>query len=92
MKKNRSIEAKFMGGRRGREMPVRELRREHGISRATYLGGRLNRASMMRQMKALEDDNQRLMRMFTDLSIYSSTFFGRLLVESDAASSASGVG
>lgn len=24
---------------------------------------------MMRQMKALEDDNQRLMRMFTDLDL-----------------------
>ncbi|GEM95167.1 hypothetical protein RSP03_42340 [Cereibacter sphaeroides] len=46
---------------------------------------------MMSKMKALEHENRRLKRMFTDLSMWQ-TCFARLLEKSDAASSAPGLG
>lgn len=52
--------------------PGSELYREHGISSATCYKWRAKYggmdASMMSQMKALEDENQRLKRMFADLT------------------------
>ena len=54
-------------------MPVPELCREHGISSATFYKWRARYggmdASMMSQMKALEDENRRLKRMFADLAM-----------------------
>ena len=52
---------------------VPELCREHGISTASFYKWRSKYggmdASMMSQMKALEDENRRLKRMFADLSM-----------------------
>lgn len=53
-------------------MPAPEPCREHGIGSATFYKLRARYggmdASMMSNMKALEDGNRRLKRMFTDLS------------------------
>ena len=65
MKKTRFTEAQIMGVLRQAEggMPVGELCREHGISSATFYKWRAKfggmDASMMSQMKALEDENRR---------------------------------
>jgi len=52
---------------------VPELCREHGISSASFYKWRAKYggmdASMMSQMKALEDESRRLKRMFADLSM-----------------------
>ena len=54
-------------------MSVPDLCREHGISSATFYKWRSKYggmdASMMSQMKALEDENRRLKRMYADLSM-----------------------
>ena len=54
-------------------MPFPELCRELGISSATFYKWRAKYggidASMTSQMKALEDENRRLKRMFADLSM-----------------------
>ncbi|NDK37221.1 transposase, partial [Rhodovulum sulfidophilum] len=70
MKKSGFTEAQIMGVLRQAEggMPVAELCREHGVSSATFYKWRAKYggmyASMMSQMKALEDENRRLKRMF----------------------------
>ena len=75
MKKSRFTEAQIMGVLRQAEggLPVSELCREHGISSATFYKWRAKfggmDASMMSQMKALEDENRRLKRMFADLGM-----------------------
>ena len=75
MKKSRFTEAQIMSVLRQAEggLPVSELCREHGISSATFWKWRAKYggmgASLMSQMKALEDENRRLKRMFADLSI-----------------------
>ncbi len=50
-----------------------DLCREHGISTATFYKWRSKfggmDASMMSQMKALEEENRRLKRMYADLSM-----------------------
>ncbi len=54
-------------------VPVAELCREHGMSTASFYKWRAKYggmdASMMSQMKSLEDENRRLKRMFADLSM-----------------------
>lgn len=54
-------------------MPVAELCREHGMSTASFYKWRAKYggmdASMISQMKSLEDENRRLKRMFADLSM-----------------------
>lgn len=54
-------------------LAVPELCRAHGISSATFYKWRAKYggmdASMMSQMKPLEDENRRLKRMFADLSM-----------------------
>lgn len=75
MKKSRFTEAQIMGVLRQAEggLAVHELCREHGISSATFYKWRARYgdmgASMMSQMKALEEENRRLKRMFADLSM-----------------------
>lgn len=97
MKKSRFTEAQIMGVLRQAEggLPVSELCREHGISSATFYKWRAKfggmDASMMSQMKALEDENRRLKRMFADLSMQAD-LLREALGKSDAASSAPGAG
>jgi len=54
-------------------VPVAELCREHGMSTASFYKWRARYggmdASMISQMKSLEDENRRLKRMFADLSM-----------------------
>ena len=54
-------------------VPVSELCREHGMSTAFFYKWRAKYggmdASMISQMKSLEDENRRLKRMFADLSM-----------------------
>jgi len=75
MKKSRFTEAQIMAVLRQAEggVPVPELCREHGISSASFYKWRAKYggmdASMMSQMKALEDENRRLKRMYADLSM-----------------------
>ncbi len=75
MKKSRFSEAQIMAVLRQAEggMPVPDLCREHGISTASFYKWRAKYggmdASMMSQMKALEEENRRLKRMYADLSV-----------------------
>ena len=53
--------------------PFSELCREHGMSDASFYKWRAKYggmdASMVSQMKAIEDENRRLKRMYADLSM-----------------------
>jgi len=75
MKKSRFSEAQIVTVLRQAEggMPVPDLCREHGISTASFYKWRAKYggmdASMMSQMKALEEENRRLKRMYADLSM-----------------------
>lgn len=75
MKKSRFTEAQILAVLRQAEggVPVPELCREHGISSASFYKWRAKYggmdASMMSQMKALEEENRRLKRMYADLSM-----------------------
>ena len=54
-------------------MPVSELCREHGMSNASFYKWRSKYggmdASMISQMKALEDENRRLKKMYAEMSM-----------------------
>ena len=54
-------------------VPVAELCREHDMSNASFYKWRAKYggmdASMVSQMKAMEDENRRLKRMYADLSM-----------------------
>ena len=54
-------------------VPVAELCREHGMSNASFYKWRAKYggmdASMVSQMKAIEEENRRLKRMYADLSM-----------------------
>lgn len=75
MRKTRFTEPQIMAVLRQAEggVAVPELCREHGISSASFYKWRAKYggmdASMMSQMKALEDESRRLKRMFADLSM-----------------------
>ena len=75
MRKSRFTEPQIMAVLRQAKsgVAVPELCREHGISTASFYKWRSKYggmdASMMSQMKSLEDENRRLKRMFADLSM-----------------------
>ena len=75
MKTSRFTEGQIVAVLRQAEggVAVPELCREHGISSATFYKWRSKYggmdASMMSQMKALEEENRRLKRMYADLSM-----------------------
>jgi len=54
-------------------VPVAELCREHGMSNASFYTWRAKYggmdASMVSQMKAIEDENRRLKKMFAEVSM-----------------------
>jgi putative transposase len=54
-------------------VPVAELCREHGMSTASFYKWRAKfggmDASMISQMKSIEDENRRLKKMFAELSM-----------------------
>ena len=75
MKKSRFSDAQIMAilKQAANGVPVAELCREHGMSNATFYKWRAKYggmdASLISQMKAIEDENRRLKRMYADLSM-----------------------
>jgi len=75
MKKTRYSEPQILAILRQAEggVPVSELCREHGMSNASFYKWRAKfggmDASMISQMKALEDENRRLKKMYAKISI-----------------------
>ena len=75
MKTSRYTEAQILAILRQAEggMPVAQLCRNHGMSNASFYTWRAKYggldASLISQMKAMEDENRRLKRMYADLSM-----------------------
>lgn len=75
MKKSRFTDAQVMGILRQAEggMAVADLCREHGISNATFYKWRAKYggmdASMIAEMKTVQEENRRLKKMFAELSM-----------------------
>ena len=75
MKTSRYTEAQIIAILRQAEggVPVSELCREHGMSDASFYKWRARYggmdASMVSQMKAIEEENRRLKRIYADLSM-----------------------
>ena len=75
MRKSKFSDAQIMGMLRQVEggMGLAEVCREHAISSATFYKWRSKYggmdASMVSQMKAMEEENRRLKRMYADLSM-----------------------
>ena len=75
MKMTRYSESRILAILRQAEsgVPVAELCREHGMSNASFYKWRAKYggmdASMVSQMKAMEEENRRLKRMYADLSM-----------------------
>jgi putative transposase len=75
MRKSRFSEAQIMGILKQAEggLGLSELCRQHGISTATFYKWRAKfggmDASMIADMKVMEDENRRLKRMFAELSM-----------------------
>ena len=75
MKKSRFTEAQIVAILRQVEggMPIPDLCREHGISTATLYNWRSKYggmdASMMSEMKTIQEENRRLKKMYAELSM-----------------------
>ena len=75
MKKSRLSDAKIMEilAQAENGVPVPELCREHGMSNASFYKWRAKfggmDASMVSQMKSMDDENKRLKRMYAELSM-----------------------
>ena len=85
MKTSRYTEAQIIAILRQAEggVLVAELCREHGMSDASFYKWRAKYggmdASMVSQMKAMEEENRRLKRMYTDLSMQNDLLKEALL-------------
>ncbi|WP_394414406.1 transposase [Sulfitobacter sp. 1A15142] len=97
MRKTRFTEAQFMGVLRQMEgvVPAAELCREHGMSSATLYKWRAKYggmdASLISEMKAMAEENRRLKRMYTDVSMQND-LLKEALGKNETASSATRVG
>ena len=75
MKKSRFTEVQIMSVLKQAEggMAIADLCREHGISNATFYQWRSKfggmDASMVTEMKTIQDENRRLKKMFAELSM-----------------------
>ena len=75
MKKSRFSDAKIMGilAQAENGVAIPELCREHGMSNASFYKWRAKfggmDASMVSQMKSIDDENKRLKRMYAELSM-----------------------
>lgn len=75
MKKSRFSDAQIMGTLAQAEngIPVPELCREHGMGNASFYKWRAKfggmDASMVSQMKSMDDENKRLKKMYAELSM-----------------------
>jgi putative transposase len=82
MKRSRFTESQILAVLRQAEVGclVPDLCREHGISTATFYKWRSKYggmdASMVSQMKALEEENRRLKRMYAELSMQADLLIG----------------
>ncbi|GBR01203.1 hypothetical protein AOE01nite_00520 [Acetobacter oeni] len=98
MKQSRYSETRILAILRQAEggMPIAELCREHGMSNASFYKWRAKYGGMdtlmISSMKALEDENCRLKKMFAELSLQNELLRERLWGENNAAISAPGNG
>ncbi len=75
MKRSRFTDSQIMSVLKQAEggMPVPDLCREHGISAATFYKWRAKYggmdASMMAEMKTMQEENRRLKKMYAELSM-----------------------
>jgi putative transposase len=97
MKTSRYTEPQILAILRQAEggVPVAELCREHGMSSASFYKWRAKYggmdASMIARMKAMDDENRRLKKMFAELSLQNE-LLKELLEKSNPAISTPGDG